>query len=58
MAKMTYENDNGEQTSVEFSKKLVSELESLHNVDGLDEIVGVFKSLIKSQTEENEHQAD
>ena len=48
MAKMTYENDNGEQTSVEFSEKLVSELESLHNVDGLDEIAEVFKSLIKS----------
>lgn len=54
MAKMMYENDNGEQTSVEFSEKLISELESLHNVDGLDEIADVFKTLIQSQAEENE----
>ena len=58
MAKMTYENDNGEQTSVEFSEKMIAELKSLHNINGLDEMVEAFRTLIKSQTEENEHQAD
>ena len=55
---MTYENDNGEQTSIEFSEKLISELESLHNIDGLDEMFEAFKASVKNQIEENEHQAD
>lgn len=52
MAKLIYEDDEGRQTTFEFTVEMAADLESLYGIDAWDEILKSFKTIIKNQTEE------
>lgn len=46
MAKLIYETDKGEQVTFQIKEDLVTELESLHDIDAWIEIMKVIRSEI------------